>query len=206
MFEYIKRDKTFASFEPIVASGINAIVLHYTSLKSVLKEDELLLIDTGAEYELYAGDITRVFPVNGKFAETQLLLYNSVLKVQREMLEFFKPGITINELNTITNDKIARELVELKLITVAEAKNEKNVKKYFPHGLAHFLGLDVHDVGGKDVSLEAGMVLTCEPGIYVPEWKMGIRLEDDILITETGNVNLSKHIPILPEEVEKMMN
>ena len=202
---YYGKHNCAPSFEPIVATGANAVVLHYTALKSELREGDTLLMDTGAEYNLYAGDITRVFPVSGKFSGQQLMVYEAVLSVQRAMIEIIKPGFTINELNEIAKDKIASQLVNLGILSAKEAHDGEAIKKFFPHGLSHFIGLDVHDCGGKDVVLEPGMVISCEPGIYIKDWGIGIRLEDDLLITTDGNINLSAFIPIDPGEIEKLM-
>jgi Xaa-Pro aminopeptidase len=203
---YLSKEKSGISFDPIVASGKNAITLHYNKLISQLQDNELLLIDTGAEYEMYAGDITRVFPINGKFSKKQKQVYEEVLQVQRAMINEIKPGTTINELNEKANHLIGESLIRLGLVKKDEPEIEKIIKKYYPHGLSHFMGLDVHDVGTKDSILKPGMVLTCEPGLYIPEWEIGIRLEDDILVTENGNENLSANIPIYPEDIEKWMN
>ncbi len=203
---YYGKENVAPSFEPIVARGENATVLHYTALKSALQTGDLLLIDTGAEYNLYAGDITRVFPVSGRFSKEQIRIYEAVMQVQREMIDIIKPGYTINDLNEITKEKIARQLVNLNLISAKNIKDEAEINRFYPHGLSHFIGLDVHDCGDKNTVLEPGMVISCEPGIYIKSLKTGIRLEDDLLITENGNINLSANIPIEPGEIEKIMN
>ena len=200
---YLSHENTGVAFEPIVAFDKNAVTLHYTKLTSAIKSGGLILIDTGAEYNLYAGDITRVFPVNGKFNDKQKAVYNEVLGVKNNITELIKPGTTINRLNEKADKLIAKSLVKLGLLTENEASKKENVKKYFPHGLSHFVGLDVHDSGSKKTILQPNMVLTCEPGIYIPEWHIGIRLEDDLLITENGNINLSEDIPIKADEIEK---
>ena len=203
---YLSKEKSGIAFDPIVAAGKNAIILHYTKLLSTPSDNDMVLIDTGAEYDMYAGDITRVFPVSGKFSDKQRLVYEEVLQIQRTLIQEIKPGTSIKELNEKTLQLTGEALVRIGLLKKEEATNETAIKKYYPHGLSHFMGLDVHDVGSKETILQPGMVLTCEPGLYIPEWETGIRLEDDILVTSTGNENLSAHIPIYPEEVEKWMN
>ncbi len=205
-YNYLKEPDTFTSFEPIVATGKNAITLHYQQHNGKLKNGELLLIDTGAEYKGYAADITRVFPVNGHFSAQQLKVYNAVLEVQIEMIKKYKHGTTINELNIEADKLMCEQLVKLGLLNKKDCLlNENKIKYYYPHGLTHFLGLDVHDVGDKNTILKPGMILTCEPGLYIPEWEMGIRIEDDILITENEPVNLSEKIPKYYEDIEKLM-
>ncbi len=203
---YLSKEKSGIAFDPIVAAGKNAIILHYTKLLSTPRDNDMVLIDTGAEYDMYAGDITRVFPVSGKFSDKQRLVYEEVLQIQRTLIQEIKPGTSIKELNEKTLQLTGEALVKLGLLKKEEVTNETAIKKYYPHGLSHFMGLDVHDVGSKETILQPGMVLTCEPGLYIPEWEIGIRLEDDILVTSNGNENLSAHIPIYPEEVEKWMN
>ncbi len=203
---YLSKENGGVAFDPIVAAGKNAIILHYTRLGSTPRENDLVLIDTGAEYKMYAGDITRVFPVNGKFSKKQKLVYEEVLHIQRTMIKEIKTGTSIKELNKKTLQLTGEALVKLGLLKKEEISDETAIKKYYPHGLSHFMGLDVHDIGGKEIVLQPGMVLTCEPGLYIPEWETGIRLEDDILVTENGNENLSVHIPIFPEDVERWIN
>jgi len=201
---YYSKKNLAPSFNPIVASGKNATILHYTALKSKLGKGDLLLIDTGAEYKLYAGDITRVFPVSGRFSKEQIKIYEAVLFVKNELQQIIKPGYTINELNQITTKKILEQLIKLKLIK--SNVNENSVKEFFPHGLSHFIGLDVHDCGNKDTVLAPGMIISCEPAIYIKSKGIGIRLEDDLLITKTKNINLSVNIPIDPGNIEKLFN
>jgi len=196
LYNYYSRENTGASFEPIVATGANAIVLHYTKLNSFLKKNDLLLIDTGAEYYNYAADITRVFPV-GKMTQVQAKVIEAVYDVQQTVMKHFKPGETINTLNKYAFDLIKEKLLQMGLVKEKSRNIDDEVKKYYPHGLTHFMGLDVHDCGSKDDILKPGMVLTCEPGLYIKEWNIGVRIEDDVLITETGYENLSKDIPLV---------
>ena len=198
-----------AAYPPIVASGINACTLHYIERKSECKDGELLLMDFGAEYDYYAADCTRTIPVNGKFTPRQKEYYNAVLRVQREITQHFVVGNTIEKINKEVIRLMEKELLNLGLITEQQIKEAGSAKplvlKYLVHGIAHFIGLDVHDVGSRFVKLEAGMVLTCEPGLYIPGEKTGIRIENDILITQEGPVNLMEEIPVEVEEIEKLM-
>lgn len=192
------------AFMPIIASGKNSCVLHYIDNNKRIQENEVVLIDFGAEYANYYADITRVLPSSGKFTDRQAEVYTSVLDVLKATQELMVIGNTVNNLRKETTHLISKELIKLKLITEAElAQDEKVVLKYFPHGVSHSLGLDVHDVGDRETKFVPGMVLTCEPGIYIPEENIGIRLENDILITESGNINLSEDIPIEISDIEK---
>lgn len=197
------------AYYPIIASGENACTLHYIENRGICKNGDLLLMDFGCEIDNYASDCSRTIPVNGKFTERQKACYQSVLTVYKEILTHFVVGNTIDNLNKETNRLIEKELVKLGLFSEADviAQNIGTplFKKYFMHGVSHFLGLDVHDVGSKQIQFQEGMILTCEPGIYIKEEKMGIRLENDILITKDGPVNLMKNIPMEIEEIEKIM-
>ncbi len=197
------------AYYPIIASGENACTLHYIENRGICKNGDLLLMDFGCEINNYASDCSRTIPVNGKFTERQKACYQSVLTVYKEILTHFVVGNTIDNLNKETNRLIEKELVKLGLFSEADviAQNIGTplFKNYFMHGVSHFLGLDVHDVGSKQIQFQEGMILTCEPGIYIKEEKMGIRLENDILITKDGPVNLMKNIPMEIEEIEKIM-
>lgn len=203
---YTKLINSSYAFDPIVATGINACVLHYDACKSFIGENDLFLIDTGAEYLNYASDITRTFPVNRKFSDKQEYLYQAILDIQKELIKFYVPGFSINKINEKTNQLMEDLLLYIGLITKTEIKNQaKNnpvFKKYYPHSVTHFLGLDVHDVGEENTILKKGMILTCEPGLYVPEWELGIRIEDDILITDSEPEILSDMIPKEINDVE----
>ena len=208
--EYLRNRATGHSFNPIIASGSNACILHYTTNNNICKSGELLLIDTGAEYANYASDISRTIPVNGRFSIRQKEVYNSVLKVFKEAKSMLLPGITIDSYHKEICKIMESELIKLKLINKADV-NKQNpdnpiYKKYFPHGVSHFIGLDVHDSGNKFEPLKPGMVLTCEPGIYIPEENMGIRIENDIQIGEKQPIDLSENIPCEAEEIEEIMN
>lgn len=198
------------AYQPIIAAGENACTLHYVENDSACKEGELLLMDFGAEYGNYASDCSRTIPVNGKFSIRQKAYYQAVLNVYNEIVNEFVVGNCIDNLNRKTAILIEKELINLDLFTAADVENQPKESplymKYFMHGVSHFMGLDVHDVGSKQTVLLPGMILTCEPGIYNKEEKIGIRLENDILITNEGPVNLMKNIPLEIEEIEKMMN
>lgn len=205
----INRSKGFA-YSPIIASGSNACVLHYTENNQQCKDGDVILIDAAAEYANYASDMTRCVPANGKFTKRQKEVYNSVLFVLKEATKLLKPGMTFEKYNAEVGRMMTEELLKLKLITKEDVKNQTPekpaYKKYFMHGTSHFLGLDVHDVGFFYDPMQAGMVFTCEPGIYIPEENLGIRLENNILITQNGQINLMQNIPIEPEEIEELMN
>ena len=196
------------AYLPIVASGASSCVLHYCTNRNICKDGELLLMDFGAEQDYYAADVTRTIPVNGKFTPRQKEVYNSVLSVFKQMKVKMTPGTCINQLNTECETLIEQELLKLNLITQEDIANQTDehpaLKKYFMHGLSHFIGLDVHDVGKKDTKLLAGMVLSCEPGIYVAEEGFGIRLENDILVAEKP-IDLCQNIPIEVDEIERLM-
>ena len=204
-----KGSRKFA-FDPIIASGENACVLHYVTNHCIMKEGEVLLLDIGAEYNGYNGDITRCFPVSGKFTARQKEVYTSVLAVMQYAMELLKPGLLPEEYNAKVRIKMEEELIGLKLISKEEIENSPKespaYKKYFMHGISHHLGIDVHDVGNRKERFREGMVVTVEPGIYIKEEGLGIRLENDVLITASGCRNLSIHIPIEIEEIEKLVN
>lgn len=196
-------------YQPIIASGENACVLHYVTNDQECKEGDLLLFDFGAEYANYSADMSRTIPVNGKFTPRQRACYDAVLRVQRELIKMYVPGNTIDMINKKAEELMEKEMIQLGLLTltaiIAQDPKSPLFKQYFMHGTAHFLGLDVHDVGPKDAILAPGMVLTCEPGIYIEEEKIGIRLENDILVTEGDPIDLMANIPIEVDEIEALM-
>ena len=197
------------AYSPIVASGKNACVLHYTKNKNICKKGELLLLDFGAEFNNYAADCSRTIPVNGKFTERQAQCYNAVLKVFKKLKKLYVPGNTINKLNAEANKLMEKEMIELGLFSENDVDNSKGDNplyyKYFMHGVSHFIGLDVHDVGAKDTPFEKGMVLTCEPGLYIAEEGIGIRIENDIIV-DTVPIDLMEDIPVEIEDIELIMN
>lgn len=188
------------SFETIAAAGGNATILHYVDNDMEMRADQLILLDLGAQYREYAADISRTIPVGGKFSERQKQIYEIVLKAQSDVLEVMKPGTKFSELNKTCRESLLKSLKKIGL-----AKTDEELSKYYFHGVSHYLGLDVHDVGARDVVLEPGMVLTVEPGLYIAEEEIGIRIEDDVLITAKGNEVLSRAIPKTVAELEALM-
>ncbi|MDA3820517.1 MAG: aminopeptidase P N-terminal domain-containing protein [Candidatus Delongbacteria bacterium] len=197
------------SFAPIIAAGENACVLHYTKNDKTCEDGELLLMDFGAEYLLYPSDCSRTIPVNGRYSKRQKQIYEAVLEVYYEALKLFKPGETINGINNKTALLMEKKLRELGLLSQEDIENQDEqspaYKRYFPHGTTHFIGLDVHDVGGKDVPFKPGMVMSCEPGIYIEHEGIGVRIETDVLITKNGCEDLMADFPVEVEDIEKMM-
>lgn len=210
MHEFLSNRSRGFAYTPIIASGYNACVLHYIENKDVCKDGETILFDVGAEYANYMCDVTRVYPVNGKFTDRQKQVYNAVLRVQKESLEMLKPGNNLNDYHKEVGKIMTSELLGLGLIDQTDVKNEDPnwpaYKKYFMHGTSHYIGLDVHDVGLWTDDMRVGNVFTCEPGIYIPEENLGIRIEDDVVITEDGLLNLTKDIPKEVDEIEEFMN
>ena len=207
--EFLWNRATRHAYTPIVASGANACVLHYIDNNQVLKDGDLVLMDFGAEYANYAADLTRTIPVNGRFSLRQKAVYEAVLHIQKEARKLLIVGNNFEAYNKSVGKIVEQELIKLKLLNADEvAKQEEKkplYKKYFMHGTSHFLGLDVHDVGSRFSKFEAGMVFTCEPGIYIKDEGIGIRLENNILITETGNIDLTENIPIESADIERLM-
>ncbi|HCX04274.1 MAG TPA: Xaa-Pro aminopeptidase [Clostridiales bacterium] len=188
------------SFDTIAASGENAVILHYINNDSKTEDDDLILCDLGVKYKEYNSDITRTFPVNGKFTDRQKEVYSVVLEANKKVIEEAKPGKTLLELNELAKDILFEGCKKLGLI-----KEKDELSKYYYHSVSHFLGLDVHDVGGKKIKLKKGMMITVEPGLYIEEEGIGIRIEDDILITEKDSINLSKDILKEIDEIENLM-
>jgi Xaa-Pro aminopeptidase len=208
-YEMIKNGGTRHAFKPIVASGKNACALHYNSNDGICKEGDMVLVDFGVCYANYNSDTTRCVPVNGKFSPRQREVYQAVLHCLKEGSKLLKPGVLSVDYEKQMASLIEKELVGLGLITDEEIANQNPdvpaYKKYFMHGTAHHLGLDVHDVGLYSRPFEKGMVLTCEPGIYIQEEGIGCRLENDYLLTENGNINLSEAMPIEIDEIESLI-
>ena len=207
--EFIKRRSKFA-YTPIVASGDNACVLHYLQNDQTCRKGQLLLMDVGACYANYNADLTRTIPVSGKFTRRQKQVYNAVLRVLRQSIENATVGKSLKEWQTDSHDMMTEEMLRLKLITKTQVQKQDPEKpacrKYFMHGLGHSLGLDVHDVSNDQTEFRENSVFTVEPGIYLPEEGFGIRLEDNIQITNEGPINLMSKIPIEAEEIEQIMN
>ncbi|MDP4083667.1 MAG: aminopeptidase P family protein [Bacillota bacterium] len=189
------------AFPTICASGKNGTVLHYDKNNATVEDNSLVLLDLGAQYHYYNADISFTFPVNGTFTEKQKTYYNIVLKALRETTQLIKPGVPFAALNAHTKKILAEECIKVGLI-----KEESEIGNYYYHGVSHMLGLDTHDVGKyKDLILQPGMVLTVEPGLYIEEERIGIRIEDDVLVTEEGHEVLSKEIFRSVEEIEAFM-
>lgn len=186
------------AFNTIAASGQNATVLHYEKNNSVLNKGELILFDLGALHNNYASDISRTYPINGKFTDRQKTLYNIVLKANKKTIEYVKPGITWKALNDYARNILIEECKAIGLI-----KEDEEIKELYYHSIGHFMGLDVHDVGYYHIPLEEGMLITIEPGLYVKEEGIGIRIEDDILVTKDGALNLSASIIKDIDDIEK---
>lgn len=207
--EFIRNRASGFAYTPIIASGANACVLHYITNDAPCKDGDLLLLDIAARYGNYNADLTRTIPVNGRFTERQLAVYKAVLRVFRACCQMLRPGVIIHEYQKEVGKMMESELIGLGLLKRDEVEKQDPerplFKKYFPHGTSHHLGLDVHDVGNTWKPIQAGMVFTVEPGIYIREEKMGVRLENDILIGEHGNTDLMASIPIEPEEIEELM-
>ena len=205
----INRSKGFA-YQPIIGSGINSCVLHYIENNKKCEKGDILLMDFGAEYANYASDLTRTVPVNGRFSERQKAVYSSVLHVMKEATNMLRPGTMFVDFNKEVGKIMESELIKLKLLDKHDVKKQNPekplYKKYFMHGTSHYLGLDVHDVGSLNWPIKSGMVFTCEPGIYILKEKLGVRLENDIFISEKGPQDLMKNIPIEIEELETLMN
>ena len=201
-FEYTLRKKynTKVSFDTIAASGRNAAILHYPTPNDVLKNGDLMLFDLGAQCSNYCADVSRTFPINGKYNDFQLKLYNEVLKANEIVIMSVVPGVTIAELQQIAIRSLTKSLMDLGLI-----QKEEDYIKYYFHNVSHHLGLDTHDPAFRDRPLEPGNIITVEPGLYIKELGIGIRIEDDILVTKTGNMNLTISIPKNAAEIERLL-
>jgi Xaa-Pro aminopeptidase len=199
-YEVLKQSSSEA-FDSIVAGGGNATVLHYVENNQPIKANDLVLTDIGSTYELYNSDITRTWPISGKFSARQQELYELVLSVNKDCIKKVKPGVTWEELNQFARQALAKGLVKLGVMN-----DESEIGKYYYHSIGHHLGLDVHDSSLYHVPLEAGNVITIEPGIYIAEEQIGIRVEDDVLVTSSGCENLSKAIVKEIKEIEAALS
>ena len=208
--EFLKNGAAGNAYYPIIASGAGSCVLHYDKNDQECKDGDVILMDFGAEYANYAADLTRTLPINGKFTDRQKDVYEAVLRVMKEVTKLLVPGTILDEYHKEVGKVMEKELIQLKLITEYDVKNQdpKNpaYKKYFMHGTSHFLGLDVHDIGNRHEPMKEGMVFTCEPGIYIPEENLGIRLENDLVIKAGEPLDLMASIPIEIDEIETLMN
>ena len=211
MHEFLKNRSRGFAYTPIIASGKNATVLHYIENKHQCKDGDLILFDVGAEYANYASDMSRTIPVNGKFTDRQKQIYNAVNRVKKEATKLLVPGTLWAEYHVEVGKLMTSELLDLKLLDKADVQNEDPkwpaYKKYFMHGTSHHIGLDTHDYGLLHEPMQANQVFTVEPGIYLPDEHIGVRLEDDVVIQENGEpFNLMRNIPIEIEEIEDLMN
>ena len=209
MHEFLRNRSKGQAYGSIIASGDRARTLHYVFNNEECKHGELLLMDFGANYGGYCADLTRTIPVNGKFTPRQKAVYDSCLHLHNYAKGILKPGISIVDYTEKVADEATKEFIQLGLISEADVKNEdkenRAYRKYLYHGISHHLGIDVHDLGTRLEPIQAGMVFTVEPGIYIEEEQMGIRIENNFWITENGNIDLMKEIPITTEEIENLM-
>ena len=209
MHEFLSNRSAGFAYQPIIGSGIDSCVLHYIDNNKKCLDGDILLMDFGAEYANYASDLTRTVPVNGKFSSRQRDVYNAVLRVMKEATNMLRPGTDHKKMQQEVIKLMQEELIKLGLFDKHDVKNQdpKNplYKKYFMHGTSHSLGLDVHDVGDTSTPMKSGMVFTCEPGIYIQEEGLGIRLENDILVTDNKPLDLMGNIPIELDEIEYLM-
>ena len=211
LHEFVRNRSNGFAYTPIIASGANANVLHYIENNQQCQAWDLILMDVAAEYANYRSDLTRTFPVSGRFTERQAAVYNAVLRVKNAATKMLVPGTLWAEYHREVGEIMTAELLALGLLDPADVKNQDPnkpaYKKYFMHGTSHHIGLDTHDYGALKTPMKAGMVFTVEPGIYIPEEGIGIRLEDNVVIQEQGDpINLMAHIPITIAEIETLMN
>jgi Xaa-Pro aminopeptidase len=208
--EFLRKGSRGFAYEPIIASGANSCVLHYIENDKACKAGDVLLLDVGAEYGNYNADMTRTIPVSGKFTKRQKDVYNAVLRIKRAAMKLLKPGVQYFEYHKEVQKITESELIKLKLIDKTDLKNQHPAKplfmKYFMHGTGHHLGLDVHDTGNMFSKMQVGMVWTVEPGIYIREEGLGVRLENNVVIEKSGVKDLMKNIPVEAEEIEDLMN
>ena len=220
--EIMSRGAAREGYGSIMASGANATVLHYVFNDAVMKEGDLFLVDAGAEYNFFTADVTRTYPVNGSFTKAQKRIYEKLLQVQKNLIELTHPGLPFTEFQNQAVDQLIEVMMSEKLVSgdPKKIKESEEYKKYYPHGSGHWLGMDVHDVGlyqleGKPRELEPGMCFTIEPGIYIPPHDtsapkelrgIGIRIEDDILVTDNGYLNLTQSCPKEVSELEAIVN
>ena len=209
--EFLRNRSQGFAYTPIIASGKNACVLHYIENNQQCQAGDVMLLDVGAEYANYSSDLTRCIPVNGRFTPRQKAVYNAVLHVKNEATKLLVPGTIMAEYHKQVGTLMEEQLVNLGLISLEDIKNQDAAwpayKKYFMHGTSHFLGLDTHDVGLWHEPIQANMVFTVEPGIYIPAEGLGIRLEDDVVVQANGAPhNLMRNIPIEAEAIEELMN
>jgi Xaa-Pro aminopeptidase len=207
--DFMMQGSAGPAYSSIIASGDRARTLHYIANNQECKDGELVLMDFGAEYGSYCADLTRTIPVNGKFTRRQKTVYNACLHLHNYAKSLLKPGTTILKYHDMVGDEATQLFLKIGLLKKSDVKNEtpenRAYRKYLYHGISHHLGIDVHDLGTKTEPLQAGMVLTVEPGIYIEEEKMGVRIENNVWITKNGNKDLMSNIPITAEDIEQLM-
>ena len=209
MHQFLKQRATGEAYGSIIASGDNARILHYINNNQECKDGDLILMDFGASYGGYNADLTRTIPVNGKFTKRQKEVYNACLHLHDYAKSILKPGISVVDYTDKVGDEATKQFLKIGLLKKEDVKNEdkenRAYRKYLYHGISHHLGVDVHDLGTRTSPLQTGMFLTIEPGIYIEEEKMGIRIENNVWLTKNGNIDLMKNIPIKADEIEKLM-
>lgn len=209
MHQFLRQRATGEAYGSIIASGDNARILHYINNNQECKDGDLILMDFGASYGGYNADLTRTIPVNGKFTKRQKEVYNACLNLHNYAKSILKVGISVVDYTDKVGEEATKQFIKIGLIGKADVKNEdkdnRAYRKYLYHGISHHLGIDVHDLGTRTSPLQAGMLLTVEPGIYIEEEKMGIRIENNLWLTKTGSIDLMKNIPITVDEIEKLM-
>lgn len=207
--EFLRNRASGHAYDPIVASGANSCILHYTRNNQECKAGEVLLMDFGAEYGHYASDLTRTIPISGQFNARQRKVYDSILHIMKEAQQLLVPGTTLEEYSKEVVKMMESALIDLKLLSRKDIEQQNPelplYKQYFMHGTSHHLGLDVHDLADRYVPIQEGMVFTCEPGIYIRDEKLGVRIENNILVTEHGPLDLMAGIPVEVEEIEELM-
>ncbi len=210
LHEFVRRRSRGFAYSPIIGSGYNACVLHYLDNNSVCEDGDLILMDVGAEYANWNADMTRTVPANGRYDARQRAVYDAVLHVMREANQILRPGILPSEYHKQVLEIMEEQLIKLRLIDAKEAKEQSEakelVRKYFMHGTSHHLGLDVHDVSPANAMVQEGMVFTIEPGIYIPDENLGVRIENNVFIGEDQNIDLFADFPVEAEEIEEVMN
>jgi Xaa-Pro aminopeptidase len=209
MHSFLRQRATGQAYGSIIASGDRARILHYVNNNEECKDGELILMDFGASYGGYNADLTRTIPVNGKFTRRQKTVYNACLHLHDYAKSILKPGISILDYTELVGEEATQQFLKIGLLRKSDVKNEdkenRAYRKYLYHGISHHLGIDVHDLGTRTEPIKAGMVFTVEPGIYIEEEQMGIRIENNLWITKNGHIDLMKNIPITVEEIETLM-
>ncbi len=209
LHQFLKQRATGEAYGSIIASGDNARILHYLNNNQECKNGDLILMDFGASYGGYNADLTRTIPINGKFSKRQKEVYTACLHLHNYAKSILKPGISVVDYTDKVGEEATKQFIKIGLLNKSEIKNEdlenRAYRKYLYHGISHHLGIDVHDYGTRTSPLQAGMVLTIEPGIYIEEEKMGIRIENNVWLTKTGSIDLMKNIPITVDEIERLM-